>query len=136
MEIRKSGLITGISVNGIFCIKCGKAYFNARASCALKYVSFVILTIYFVRCIPKVSQAGVVLRAESSFSVHLKFHRTSPGKSTFRTQNDTDSANFRYTANEKYHYRTWYERYFLFAVYRKLAKSVSFCVRKVNFPRT
>ena len=30
-------------------------------------------------------------------------------------------------------FRTLYERYFLFAVYRKLAKSMSFCVRKVDF---
>ena len=34
---------------------------------------------------------------------NLKFYRTSAGKSTFRTQNDNDSANFRYTANKKYH---------------------------------
>ena len=35
---------------------------------------------------------------------HLKFYRTSSGKSTFRAQNDTDSANFRYRANKKYHW--------------------------------
>ena len=29
---------------------------------------------------------------------NLKFYRTNTGKSTFRTQNDSDSANFRYTA--------------------------------------
>ena len=31
---------------------------------------------------------------------------------------------------------TWYERYFLFAVYRKLAESVSFCVWKVDLRHT
>ena len=31
-------------------------------------------------------------------------------------------------------FRTWYVRYFLFAVFRKRAESVSFCVRKVDFP--
>ena len=30
------------------------------------------------------------------------FYRTSAGKSSFRTQNDTDSANFRYTANKTF----------------------------------
>ena len=30
-----------------------------------------------------------------------KFYRTSADSSTFRTQNDTDSANYRYTANKK-----------------------------------
>ena len=29
---------------------------------------------------------------------------------------------------------TWYEQYFLFAVYRKLAESVTLCVRKIDFP--
>ena len=33
-------------------------------------------------------------------------------------------------------FRTRYERYFFFALYRKLAESVSFCVRKVHFPYT
>ena len=33
---------------------------------------------------------------------NLKFYRTSSGKSSFRTQNDTDKANFPYTANKKY----------------------------------
>ena len=33
---------------------------------------------------------------------NITFSRTSPGKSTFRTQNDTNSANFWYTANKKY----------------------------------
>ena len=47
----------------------------------------------FVRCTSKDSLLDVVLRAESWFSVHLKFSRTSAGKSTFRMQNDTDSAN-------------------------------------------
>ena len=34
----------------------------------------------------------------------------------------------------KYAFRSWHERYFLFAVYRKLAESVSFYIRKVDFP--
>ena len=33
-------------------------------------------------------------------------------------------------------FRTWYGRYFLFAVYQKLAESESFCVRKVYFLHT
>ena len=33
---------------------------------------------------------------------NLKFYRTSAGKSTFRTQNDTDKANFGYTTNKEY----------------------------------
>ena len=57
-----------------------------RFARALKYVPHMIQTIYFVRYIPKVSRVGVVLRA---------------GKSTFRTQNDTDCANFRYTVDKK-----------------------------------
>ena len=52
--------------------------------------------IFFVLCTLKVSLAGIVLHEESWFS------RTSAGKSTFCTLNDTDSANFRYTANKKY----------------------------------
>ena len=35
------------------------------------------------------------------FSAHLKLYRTSAGKSTFRTQNDIEKANFRCTANKK-----------------------------------
>ena len=50
----------------------------------------------------EVSFVSVVLRAESWFDAHLKFYHTSAGKSTFRTQNDTDKATFRYTANKKY----------------------------------
>ena len=42
-----------------------KLYLLARA---LKYVLDVIRTIFFVRCIPKISRVGVVLRAESWFS--------------------------------------------------------------------
>ena len=37
-------------------------------------------------------------RAESWFSC------TSAGKLTFRTQNDTDKANFRYTVDKKVHF--------------------------------
>ena len=33
---------------------------------------------------------------------NLKFYRTSAVKSAFRKQNNTDLANFRYTANKKY----------------------------------
>ena len=36
------------------------------------------------------------------FLHHLKFYRTSAGKSTFRMQNDTNSDNFQYSANKKY----------------------------------
>ena len=32
---------------------------------------------------------------------NLKFYRTGAGKSTFRTQNDTELSNFRYTAKKK-----------------------------------
>ena len=49
--------------------------------------------LFFIRCTPKVSLVGVVLRTESLFS------RTSAKKSTFRTQNGIDSTNYRYTAN-------------------------------------
>ena len=100
----------------------------------------VIQTIFFVRGIPKVSQVGVVLhaeswfsrtsavkfsslRAESLFDAHLKFCRTSGGKSMFRIKTTLT-------------WLTWYERYFLSAEYRKLAKSESFCVRKLSFPQT
>ena len=38
-------------------------------------------------CIPKVSRISVNLCAESLFSAHFKFSRTSAGKSTFRSQN-------------------------------------------------
>ena len=34
------------------------------------------------------------------FSAHLKLYRTSAAKWTFRTQNDTNKANFRYTADK------------------------------------
>ena len=46
--------------NRIFRFKCGKAYFNAgelRLALALKYVPHVIRTIFFIHCIPKVSQS-------------------------------------------------------------------------------
>ena len=33
--------------------------------------------------------------------INLKFYRTSAGKSTFRTRNDTNKANFRCTADKK-----------------------------------
>ena len=49
---------------------------KSRLARAFKYVPHVIRTIFFVRCIPKVSKS-------------VKFYRTSVGKSTFRTQNDT-----------------------------------------------
>ena len=35
------------------------------------------------------------------FSAHIKFYRTSAGKSTFRTKNDTEKAKFRSTAYKK-----------------------------------
>ena len=38
----------------------------------------------------------------SQLSAYFKFYRNSVGKLTFRAQNNTDSANFRYTANKKY----------------------------------
>ena len=42
-----------------------------------------------------------ILRVESWFSTHLQFYRTGAEKSTFRTENDTEKANFRSTANKK-----------------------------------
>ena len=73
------------------------------------------MIIIFVRLTPKVSLVGIVLRAESwfvdglfKFSAHLKFYGISAGKSSYRSQNDTDSTNFRYTANKQnrsYHVR-------------------------------
>ena len=68
-----------------------------------------------------------VLGAKSWFShtCAVKFYLC--GKSTFRTQNDTDWANFRYTKNEKYH--SYHVRNdFLSPVHLKLALSVTFCV--------
>ena len=50
---------------------------------ALKYVPHVIRMIFFVR-----------MRK-------VDFPHTSSGKLTFRTQNDTDKANFRFTADKK-----------------------------------
>ena len=69
-----------VSGNSMFRIKCGKAYFNARASRALKYVPHVRWMIFFVSCI--------------------RFAYTSTGKSTFRTQNDFNKAKFRCTADK------------------------------------
>ena len=101
--------------NSIFRIKCRKAYFNARASrdegrgetkaqvatrSCIKIRSARDTNDFSVRCIPQVSRAGVVLRAESWFSAHLKFYRTSAGKSTFRTQNNTVKGNFRSIAHK------------------------------------
>ena len=43
---------------------------------------------------------------------NIKLYRTSGGKSTFRTQNDTDSANFRYRENKKY--RSYHVRKYAF----------------------
>ena len=45
--------------------------------------------------------------------INLKLYHTSAGKSTFRTQNDTDLANYRYTSNKKnlwYHVRNVFNR--------------------------
>ena len=50
---------------------------ESRLTLALKYVPHVIGTIFFVRCIPKVSRVGVVYHAKSWFSAHLKLYRTS-----------------------------------------------------------
>ena len=86
--------------NSIFRIKCGKAYSNGRAGhesfvsprsssrivSAVRYVPHVIRTIFFVPCIPIVCRVGVIF---------------SGGKSTFRTQNDTDKAYSRCTADKK-----------------------------------
>ena len=79
-----------------------RVYFvsSAESAHALKYVSHVIQMIFFVRCIPKVIQVGVILRVESWFSALLKLYRTSAEKSTFRTQNDTDKAKFQCTADK------------------------------------
>ena len=38
---------------------------------------------------------------ENQISADIKFYHTSAGKLTFHTQNDTDKANFRCTANKK-----------------------------------
>ena len=53
---------------------------ESRHARALKYVPHVIGTIFFVRCIPKVSRASAVLRAESWFSTHLNFYCINAGK--------------------------------------------------------
>ena len=79
-----------------------------------KYRLYQVRNVFFVRRTAKVCIVGIVLRTESWFSlitavkccvqiiwINLKFYHTSAGK-TFRTQNDTDSANFWYTANKKY----------------------------------
>ena len=68
---------------------------------------------FFVCCTPKVCLVGVILHAESSF------YHTSAGKSTFRTQNDTDSANFRYTAKKIVYFVSSAERPFrnLYEIY-------------------
>ena len=78
-------------------------------SSALKYVPHVIRTIFFVRCILKVSRIGIVLRAGSLFSrTNAAKCQVSRAKSQFsaqlkfcRTQNDTEKANFRCTADKK-----------------------------------
>ena len=56
---------------------------------------------YFQSELIRVSRVDVALRAESSFSTNLKFYRTYPGKSTSRTQKDTEKANFQCTTDEK-----------------------------------
>ena len=68
----------------------------------------------FIRLTPKVSLVGVVLRAQTWFSEHLKFYRTSAGKSTFHTQNDTDKANFRCKADKNMFLRNHRENWYLF----------------------
>ena len=75
-----------------------------------------------MRRIAKVSLVGVILRAESRFS------RTSARKSTVRTQNDTDSANFRYTANKKY--RSYHVR----NVFNRVSESRLALALKYAFP--
>ena len=77
-------------------------YYISLLFFSLARLKYMIRTIFFVRYIPKVSRIDVVLRAQSWFSAHLKFYRTNPGKSTFRTQNDTDKANFQFAADKKY----------------------------------
>ena len=54
---------------------------------------------YFVRRTPKVSLVGKILSVRK-IKTNLKFPRTSAGKSTFRTQKDTENANFRCTADK------------------------------------
>ena len=41
--------------------------YDTKRSSHLKYVPYVIRTIFFVRCIQKVSRVGVVMRAGSLF---------------------------------------------------------------------
>ena len=69
-----------------------------------------------------------VLKIKTNF----KFFRTSAGKSTFRMQNDTDSANLRYTANKKY--RSCHER----KAYFNARASFAFphLIQNILFPNT
>ena len=72
---------------GVFCIS------DQDSTAQNKIILF--LGIFPTTFIPKISRVGDVLGVESWFSAHLKFYRTSSGKSTFRTQNGTDKTNFR-----------------------------------------
>ena len=62
------------------------------------------------------------------FKRNLKFYRTSAAKSTFRTQNGTDSANFRYTENKKY--RSYHVR----NVFNRASESLLASALKYAFP--
>ena len=65
----------------------------------------------------------------------LSARKTTPTRLTFGLQRTKNNASI--TCRTYFNARaihTWYERYFLFAVYRKLALSVSFGARKVDFP--
>ena len=81
---------------------------------------------FFVRCLPEVIRVGVVLRAESGFSAHLKFYCTSAGKSTFRAQNDTGKANFRCTVDKKIISEGNNSRFYCSDIYTVLSRECEF----------
>ena len=66
-------------------------------------MQMVIRKIFFVRCAPKVGLVGIVFRVESLFSCTSaeKLYVCEKLKQAFRTQVDTNLANYRYTANKK-----------------------------------
>ena len=68
----------------------------------------------------------------TEFIIYLKLQENSIfrikcGKAYFNARTSRDSLARLNT------FRTWYERFFLFAICRNLALLVSFCVRKVDF---
>ena len=76
-----------------------------------------------------------VLRRDNGYFPHSWIKQQQLLNQPFsRFKTDDESTIFTRRVGKNSIFRTWYEGYFLFAVYQKLAEFVSFCVRKVDFP--